>query len=482
MFNKSIGEEITLGGSLANDLFSNIIHCNEKIDNTFIATLRALLGSRMKDGDLLHFDFGYFRRNIPLEYNHGDGAAIIDSWIADAGRDVLYIRSLNSDDTSIEATFKLIDKEFLKEASGYRELEDLKVFVSKQTEARFFINEEKKSTIIFVSKIDTRIWHFIQSFISRYIPWYFDNNPLDEAEKELVKSLVEKTSTNYVSLIEEFAKKFDFRKKRIEKLLNNFERSAKESELKRVSNEINSIRSRISNYRNEYRELCKSLEEMRIRECGIQYILKESLFGNELVDYFVCNSNVDPLSASDGVMEIMVKTTLELYDPDLYERMTDNPSSYLFTGYTVGSEVFTQKSDRKRFLDSIFSDEPMFKVKISGYYVLDSRGYVDSQSGYYIPDQYQDYIPNPHLYKHNCIGNNIPLIEDCLRDGNFIGAVEQCITSAKNINLAEGSQTLVHFLRMLFSGDQSKVILMHDGKSCTPEEAYEYLIKNEEVV
>ena len=128
---------------------------------------------------------------------------------------------------------------------------------------------------------------------------------------------------------------------------------------------------------------------------------------------------------------------------------------------------------RRKIMDAIFSDDAVLKVKMCSNYIIDLRGTCDATAGYRYGDEFIGYIPNPHIHRFACLGNYKPYINRAIRDGNLIGAIEQCVTSAKSLNFTE-AHTVRYFLNDLFTS-RYKVIVLPDGKEVTPVEALEYL-------
>ena len=106
------------------------------------------------------------------------------------------------------------------------------------------------------------------------------------------------------------------------------------------------------------------------------------------------------------------------------------------------------------------------------------NGNVSSTTHYSYSSKYKDYLRNPHLHYFNCFGDHKRYILDRVCAGDIVGAIMQCIESAKSINILE-EPTFGRLVNDLFNS-QSKVILLPDGSSVTPVEALEWLKKEEE--
>lgn len=469
MFTKSL-YGLKFVDEIANELFSQIqqrpYNSAVKMDNSFLATLRALVKPRIPDDETLTLFVGTFRANDVENLNR---------CIASSRPNAINYFYFFGDQAN--AAIKEIDDNIATQHPEYEELRDLSKFVEDCATMRFLINKNNKTSIVITTTNSLSIYHYTQSLISRLLPWYFDDNPLTDEERELVRSLTLKTSTKYEKTIEDFIQKFDSRGAKIRSLLKDFEINAIRDRLDEVNSQLQNIDIGIQNHINLYRDLIKRKEETNIIKIGLINQIGEkrnSKGESELMEYLLCNKHVDLLSASNGVINIVVKGHMDNYDPDMYKRFCKNPDSYIYTGYTTYNSDFTDQSSRKKLLDAIFSDDPIFRIKTCAYYILDIHGCADSSSYFDYSSYNNGYIPNPHIKRFSCLGNHKPLIEECLRDGDNVGAIEQCISSAKSINIGE-SVTFCYLLQDLFTDNGKKWLEASDGECYTPSEALKFL-------
>lgn len=479
MFTKEM-TNLTLTSRILNNVFPNITGTNFGYDESFLATLRALIYRRIKPEDCIRVDlklssriFDFIKDKNGLEaYNAISVAPIPNS---------ILIVGFNGGEKNRTRSMEIINNEFIKLFPGFVELLDLHEYSRRQSlNIRYFINEKDKSVAVFAEELNLKVWHFIQSFTSRLLPWYFNNCPLAEDEKGLLKSLTNKTSTTYLRLIEAMAEKFDLRGIKIEGLLKDFDKKRKANSLSLIKNEIYRQESDMNRWMQRYMDGLKVLEDLRIKESGLEYQIREGdIHDSELIDFFKNNHHVNILSVDDNYIKIIIDTTLENYDPEMFERMCKNEKSYLFEGYTVTEPTFESKEARKKLLNAIFGEDSLLKIKVCAYYCIDVRGGVMSSTGFAYTEIYKDFLVNPHIKYHACIGNNRPIICNFLKKGDYISGITQCQVSAMNLNLSEGSQTVAPFLGELFSNNCKNVILMPDGTSCTPRAAYNWLLSQE---
>lgn len=474
MFSKNL-YNLTLTSEIANDLFPNIFGDYYSNDTSFIATLRALVAPRMSEDDTICLKVRTVnpRESYLRGYGETDKMAYLSDYCID-NNTILVCGFNGASEKNRSAALATIDDSFIRVYPKFSELKDLSAFVANQANMRFYINEEDRSVVVFVDNLNLRLYHYVQSLISRLLPWYFKDKPLENQERELAKSLIRRTATDYERLIEEFANKYDFRRKKIEKLLDGFETAAKRQHLRIVDNELNNIENSIDYNVSQYRDYIRQREAKMIEKAGLMAQINSSCNESEILDYFMCNKHLDPVRVNGTQLEFIVKCYLENFDVEMYERISSNFNSYMYYDYDVTNDVFADVKVRKKFMDAIFSDEPILKIKTCAHYLIDLTGYVEARAGYQYPIEYNDMLPNAHIHYHGCLGNQRPLIEEALRNGDNIGAIEQCVCSAKSINVGE-SATFPYMLKAIFSLSAEKIIELPDGTSCYPTEALRWL-------
>lgn len=466
---------LTLTSEIANDLFPNIFGDCYSDDTSFIATLRALVAPRMSKDDTICLKVRTVnpRESYLRDCGETDKMAYLSDYCI-SNNTILICGFYGTSEKNRSAALATIDDSFIRVYPKFSELKDLSAFVANQANMRFYINEEDRSVVVFVDNLDLRLYHYVQSLISRLLPWYFKDKPLENQERELVKSLIRRTATGYERLIEEFANKYDFRRKKIEKLLDGFETAAKRQHLRIVDNELNNIENSIDYNVSQYRDYIRQREAKMIEKAGLMAQINSGCNESEILDYFMCNKHLDPVRVNGTQLEFIVKCYLENFDVEMYERISSNFNSYMYCDYDVTNDVFADVKVRKKFMDAIFSDEPILKIKTCAHYLIDLTGYVEARAGYQYPIEYNDMLPNAHIHYYSCLGNQRPLIEEALRNGDNIGAIEQCVCSAKSINVGE-SATFTYILKAIFSLSANKIIELPDGTSCSPTEALGWL-------
>jgi len=477
MFGKNLGAVAPFISEVADNLFANINGESFNDDWSFLAALRAILFRRMPEGNTINLSI--YRKDYGKDTIHRyeeNPAPLLNDLFGDS-RDAIRVINYRADDETIAALFKLLDDEEKGYAkySGSEEQKDIDYFVKNYVNVRFYTNREKRSAVILVQNMDLRKYHFIQCFIPRALPWYFDGeeNTLDEQEAKLIRSFREKYAPEYEAAIAALGERFDFRNAAIKMVLGNFERYAKEAEVGTTRNTINDIRRQIADNEQRYKNLLQTLYDANIRLNGLLKMASDCGDESELIDYFNHNKAITPISTQGTALTFIVKTFIELWDENMYEKYAENGVFYRNIG-GITNPAFVDVEKRKRFAEELFSDDPQFRVKVCGIYTIDMRGDVNSVRNYTYPADCADYLPNPHLQIFACIGTNRPHIKELLRNGDPITAIEQCIASSKGLNLSEVEQTIQPFMKWIFNSTKN-IIRLNDGSDVTPAEALEWL-------
>ena len=475
MFNKKIRETPLVRG-IANEFFK--IHGDYfNDDRSFMATLRALLHRRSNGADInlsiRSFDsYGYgshtftnlagvFTRISPVPF----GANTLS---------IRYLVGPSNDNAAILSLYDNTESGFTKAFPNYHEAKDLQVFVQNRGKlnARFYINEQDKETFIVCEGLTLCNFHLLQSLTPRLFPWLFSELPLDEVEGSLLDALTFRNATEYERILSLLADRIDFREHMIKNVIGDFDKIGRREEMQRTKDQITDYQNQIDNLNRRYHEYLTMLDDLNIRLAGQEMAIEAASDESELIDYFVCNRNLMPVRVRGRQMEFTVKTFFEIFDPEQYNTYIRKTGSCLYTGYDYLPQ-FEDIAVRRKMLDAIFSDEPILKVKMCANYIIDLRGEASAHRFYEYGDEFIDYIPNPHIQHFACLGNYRSYINRMIRDGNLIGAIEQCMASAKSLNFAE-AHTVRYFLNDVFTSTH-RIIRLPDGRDVTPVEALEYL-------
>ncbi len=475
MFNKKI-RETPLTRGIANEFFM-IQGDSFDNDRSFLATLRALL-HRRSHGAAITLSIPSFTTSGLGGCTFTDPLPVFNTVSPlPIGANCILVRYLvgsPEENATILNVYDNPDTGFTKSYPNFHEAKDLRLFVQRRGKlnARFYINEQDKETLVICDGLTLCNYHLLQSLTPRLFPWFFTEAPLDEAEVSLLDALTYRTATEYERILSALAERIDFREQVIKNVIGDFEKIGRREEMQRTKVEIDRYRQELDALNRRYNEYLARIDDMNIQLIGQEMALEAASDGSELIEYFTCNRNLMPVRVKNRKLEFTVKTFFGIFDPDQYRTYIRNTTSFLYRGYDYRPQ-FADVAVRRKMLDAIFADEPILKVKMCANYVIDLRGYASAYDGYTYGDEFIDYIPNPHIQHFACLGNYKQYINKMIQDGNLIGAVEQCIASARSLNFAE-SHTVRYFLNDVFTSTH-RIIRLPDGRDVTTIEALDYL-------
>lgn len=486
MFSESVFEDM-LTGREGNLLMPSVDIRDWRFfpDASFVITLRMLLYPRLtkEDNLTLHTHSTMVRTSFG-----GENDRYLRDWffaynnVHEARRNTLTLITLEGNSDGIKRLMNAINDNF-NTYSDYTEdfvpMNDIKAFFAPCFDAVFFINEERHNTVIVAKNPTIEHYHYLQTVCSRLLPWFFNDKPLNEAEKELIKSLADKNGyALYDKYVKEFLEMIDFRSLTVRRVVDGFNIRALKSQLESIESRINSAERDMRDYLSAYARMSGTRDDLISRQTGVRMRIEESKDNTELLDYFLHNEGLHPIHSGERDISFLVTTYLDSFDPDLYQTVSRNVHSPFYTMRSCREELNIEEN-RLKLLDAIFGDEPTIRIRTMAYFWLDIQGNVESESYYEFPRKLEDtHIPNPHLFYHNCLGQNAPAIVEALSEGDLTGAVAQCIAATANINIGE-EPTVRPFLEK-FLNTESKCLEFSDGTLCDPLEALEKLTKESE--
>ena len=478
MFKKSIAAT-PLTTDTANDYFQNIRGNKFGQDNSFLATLRALVAPRIKDGEHIYLSFtssSYDANTISSVPADRVIRAICSDMLSESEGN-LVVHSFTSTQENNLANMRLIETKFTSCYPGYYRLEKVRDFYRKSFAVDCYINAEQKNVAVFVDNLDTKKLHYLQVSILAFLPWYFNpDDGVSELEMQLLYSLRETSSENYEKCIMEIAAQYDFRTARIRKLLRGFETRYEQIECDKMRNEIQRCDVEIDRLNSSIGMQLGKRNDFCIKLLGLERKIAEGSEESEIMDYFLCNSKLYLENVTNNDMYFCVKDYLEYFDPEMAERTINNSRSFVYPNGTESHRGITP-ADMKMLMTEIFlSDTPRLRIKFCAAYRFDLNGSVGAMRGHEFPMEYADCMPNTHINSYSCMGNYQTTINNLLKRRNYIGALEQCIASCKSLNFGD-STVMREFMGTMY-GDNSannRCIELPDGSVVRPVEAIKWL-------
>lgn len=464
--------ETKLAGTMADCMFRRINGCAYEGDVSFISTLRALL---------MHVDMG--EHSLSFE----SASLPIDSFMSEEQCVSALSNHIQPDKIvylSIEVPATM-DPEAAKSAffahaasDNIHEFMDVREFFASKMACRAMICEETRSTLIVVLASNIKKHHLAQCIMPKLLPWYFTPLHLSATERSLLAALTSRYSENYVRIMESIADSDWFRQRETAAAMSAFKRRNMERQQSTVEQSIRDHESRIDTLNADLIQELRMVADQNLKLNGIMLALASDTVDDDgLTDFLAANPDVQIMSMDNDRLKILVNSYLDVYDPDAYASMARNPNSWYWSNTSAPSGPFVSRENRKKVLDAIFSDSPVFKIRSFGVYTMNcSDGTTSGTGGRYgerIPD---DRYANPHLHYASCLGSYRSTINRAVLRGDMVGAISQCIASAHSVNVTE-SATFRHLCRDIFINDQP-ILEGPNGMLCNALQAYQYLCEH----
>lgn len=469
----------------ADNLFSNITGSFYNRDTTFLSTLRALVAPRMQKSELLSLKFNesYYKKSDISGYDKKTIInAICNRYIIQHGTICVHnLKGPTQQDN--QACLDILESGLESEYTGWRHINKVKEFFRKTMNTLCFINQEKKSVIVFVDNMDMRKMHYLQCSIFALFPWYFDPaKGVSDGEMELINSLSEKSATKYKDCIAKIAETYDIRAENIRLSLKGLEAKYERAECNRIRSIIQSIDRNINDYNDAISNYLNKRRNEEYRLLGLTTKIAQINDDSEIMNYFIRNNKLILESVSDTSIVFSVKDYLTYYDENIAKNIIDNPRSYIYIPDYEEHEDLISCEDMKKLMYEIFINQKL-KMKFCATYQFDLGVKISPLSDQNYGYEFRDCTPNPHINKYSCMGSYINTINNMIKDNNYIGAIEQCIASCKSLNFAD-SAVMEYFMSTIYELDGYKnvnicCIELPDGSIATPKDAIKWINSQE---
>ena len=468
MFNKEI-YVTTLTSEAADKLFSNITASNVP-DNSFTATLRAVLRNRLPQDKSVRLSV--ISKTYYIDELETASVSACVNWVipdeiknsVGSEYNIFVIYTSNSD-----AGAKMLDivranagtgKRYM---SGYTLREDLRAFYARKLNA-FFYTDNNQNTVIFMDKLELKHFHILQMMIPKYFPHLFLDKPLTEAETSLLKSTGNKTAVEYENLIEEFAKEIDIRAEIIRTKLLGFETVFERIRMDEIKNEIVSHQSDYDYYLSLVREASNNIQEKKYTLAGLECSITEKSGDSEIMEYFMCNKNLSVMRVSGTIIEFVSYGYADVYDENAFEQYVKNHGGFMYKNLSPAVTI----KQMETLYRSIFS-QYIYKLRLCAAYTADMRNGLKPIKHYNFPPESRTYLPNTHIQHFGCIGSYASRFQEYMKKKDYVGVIDQAVVSGRNLNFYD-SAVIATFANAL-SCSNVKCIERLDGTLLTPIEA-----------
>ena len=483
MFKTAIGvTPFTNNG--ANSFFSEKIYGDSFAgDNTFLATLRALIYPRMKEEEKIVVRFTSSSYSVRV-IDENDARTCFEnicpqfyktewgSW-QDGIINIHYFD--RNDANANEEWIKFVEREFINEHKDWYRIDKVTDFYRKVFNVVCFVHPTTRAVALFCDNFNYRTLHYLQCGILAYMPWYFDQESgVTELEMELIESLRMKTSEKYEECLTKISAEYDFETERIKALLEGFELQYERTEINRQKEMAEDYDRQIKSMTETIVSYIKAKTDIETKIMGLEERLRQGNSENEVMEFFLSNKRLFLDSVRGTRIKFVVKDFLEYFDPECAEDYIKNGRSFLYDRRSGN----ISNDDMKKLMTALFVDQELRIQFCAAYYIdLDNSG--GNGVGHYDFDsRFNDAMPNPHVQQYTCTGDyRMEIIRACERHDAVL-AISASVTSCKSLNWHD-SVVMETFIDWIHTS-RAKCIELPDGKMVTIKEAIAFLNEREE--
>lgn len=466
-------DQVRLASDVADEFFPNI-HCdNYSEDVSWLATMRALLPSRLPAGEEAYLRLQQVNQ-LPPSKGKNLASDLLD--LADiSARNTVTVVSISADHEAMAQAADAIRKTGVPGHEFHERIYSR--FHDGETPSYIlaFIQDDIANTVIFTDSMNTRKWHIVQVFMRSYFKNFFLEHPFTEDEEAMIRCLSSAKAVpldTYREIMSRFEAGHDFRGATIRRELAKFTGRVREQRLKTVEKSVANLTRDLQTYQDRIRAATAQRDRKMIELYGLRYAAgQDESADQELLTYFLTNKALVFDGQTSGGFSYWVKSEMTYWDDQEAESYIKTLGGYLYAGcenYDIPKRKFQQ------LLKEILLERKV-RIRMAASFDL---CYTDEQIGITINDgksvipELKDYLMNPHLMGYSCWGSHADNLNEALIAGDYAGAVAVTVAATSQITIHDSA--IGKFSNWLCSSGQ-KCLLLPDGSTMTCREYLETL-------
>ena len=470
MINRTIGSQVKMASDIATEFFPNIKCDIYRHDYSWLATMRALLPSRIPDGkaSLIHVN-----RDTPSKRSRADRFEYYMNSVDITSPNTITFVNINKTTEDLDKVISSIKHIGIEGHVFHEKIYDMFKAAGGEhpTTVAIFTNEEIANTVVFVNPLAIMVYHRMIGFMrSVFFKKAFEAVPATEKEMELLFIFARQSEKDEIEAfeawMEEHAQQYDFKSALVRKSLSGFTKRANELRMKTVQRSISDKNRSIEQYRKEIASLLAQRNRLNVELCGLQVATDKDKSSDELVEFFLGNKAVVFTGSFEDRIDYWVDTELAYWDNDEAHAYISSKRGNMYAGC---SDNGIDKDKYQKLLTAIFIDRTV-KVRMSAAYNFrfnSDRIEITIDSSATKPQELRNNLNNPHSMHYNCWGSHINNVIDALECCDYASAVAATIAFTGDLTISDASCEYFH--RWLTSS-REKCLVMPDGRRLTCKE------------
>lgn len=470
-----VQNNLDISSVYANDFYPNISFDNFGDDELLCATARALLkpriGENMFKGSIFTFD----TKTSPTSFYKAWEASGVKDGLYDTTSDACFIINMSTDKWTPENYPEVkakIEKKLCPKGFVFNETSSLFFSRAKsREEVTNFVyqNSERRMAVLFISQLDVRFVHILAASMSKFLKWYFVEQPTTEEERQYLYAIVHGEEITVKQFLQNACAMYDIAKiKTFHQVANAF-KAYTGTLIKQLQAEIIDQENTIQTWIQKINDIQASIESKTVMMCGYQ---SSSIENNTLAKVFVDSKEIFYIGMYNNSIEYEVGTYLQNWNQREIEKIICNCADHF---YARPRELdFTNEIISRVYNDLFVNDNVRLYVRACfGLQLNGGMMYLDHNSIHGATNpKFANYLRHPHLEQFHCPGGNKDIIRTLVSDHKYEIAVAQTIAATTNYNFLDGAVSSV-FTDWFWGQPNLKCLQTKDGTMISLNELIE---------
>lgn len=337
----------------------------------------------------------------------------------------------------IESEIEKLDREYLKIAK-------IETIENKDVKIYNIEFERKRHILFFCENINADIY----AEIYEQTNYILETNIPEEAIAALKKKDKKQFCKIYNPFVERVIK--ELKEAELQKSFKIFAEMTTKKRLNDLQRDFDNKKYEVQDALNMYRDQIKILHSIEERLMGIKYCKNIEKEQNSIVDMLYSNINsIEQFEIRDEYLYAAVRQKLLYWDEDYFQELYEN-DFFFFENEKL--TILCEEIFEKRSVTLLLTQG--FSFSLSGRNFGSHSREIESRIG----------IPNPHMERYNCWGDNASVIYSCLEYGDFLGAFAQITSAIAGLNMYDPDvmREFKYYLESEYT--VNKCLLLADGR------------------
>lgn len=337
-------------------------------------------------------------------------------------------------------------------------------YLSQFEKSMVIMHRERRQVIAIVDGDLTELWlQAFESMLWALMPWYFPEKTPETMEffkkisvdnKQTAASAL-RAREAFLKYVNDAAKQIDLRSLNLHKLLDGIADEVRQSQISSYQSKYDETSDAIERRSTELEALYKSIDQIRQMLSALENQAPST--DDTMFKFFNEHKNLTLVEVRETTLHYCVTDTLEYYDVDELKRILANENSWLCRAYS---------QDTLKYIKALFVEKRGI-IKVTADFMLSGLKMVHSVRG--TVWNYNEAMPNPHIYYYGCDGANGQYYSKYAQTGDWDLGIEQSISATKNWSVGDSAVgiRMMQWLSEHRCNNEMKFIYVDDGKPMT---------------